>query len=162
MTWTRSLSAIARDEAGHLALVVRALHRRGGAFVPGHTNRYARKLHALVRWGTSEREILDRLLVAAVIELRSYERFLLLAARMDDPALRQLYRRLGESERGHYLQFTELAALLSIDAPSREARWDEFCRAESEIIRSQPIGSFMHSGVSTSPVAGECGTAERA
>ncbi len=148
-TWVRTLAAIARDEAAHLATVTRELHRRGGALVPGHKNAYASELHRLVRWGRSERELLDRLLVSALIELRSYERFLLLADGIDDEALALLYRRLQQSEHGHYMQFLELAEVLAIGRDARDSRWHALCEFEGEIARSQPAGPWMHSGAST-------------
>ena len=68
--WVVTLSAVARDEASHLHAVTRLLDQRGGKLERLHRNLYANELRRLVRKGTGSREILDRLLVAALIEAR--------------------------------------------------------------------------------------------
>jgi tRNA-(ms[2]io[6]A)-hydroxylase len=77
--WVETMTSVARDEAAHLAQVTRILISRGGRLDRGHTNPYARSLRLLVRKGDQDK-ILDRLLVSALIEVRSCERFAVLAA----------------------------------------------------------------------------------
>src|SRR5438132_10894392 len=81
--WVETMTAVARDEAAHLAQVTRLLTRRGGRLDRFHKNSYANALRQLVRKGEPS-EILDRLLVSALIEVRSCERFGVLAAASDD------------------------------------------------------------------------------
>src|SRR5674476_1562799 len=76
--WVETMTGVARDEAAHLAQVTRILLRRGGRLDRVHKNPYANSLRLLVRKGDPA-EILDRLLVSAVIEVRSCERFAVLA-----------------------------------------------------------------------------------
>src|SRR5262245_21341467 len=71
--WPGVLAAIAGDEAAHLASVVRILTRRGGKLERTHRNPYANALRDLVRKGSGNQELLDRLLVSALIEARSCE-----------------------------------------------------------------------------------------
>src|SRR6516165_719799 len=71
--WAPTLAAIASDEASHLSGVVRLLVERGGRLERTHRNDYANCLRAHVRKGTGSAELLDRLLVSALIELRSCE-----------------------------------------------------------------------------------------
>jgi tRNA isopentenyl-2-thiomethyl-A-37 hydroxylase MiaE len=73
------MTAIARDEVAHLAQVTRLLLSRGGRRDRFHKNPYANSLRQLVRKGEPA-ELLDRLLVAALIEVRSCERFSVFAA----------------------------------------------------------------------------------
>ncbi len=143
--WMRSMAAIARDEADHLATVVRLLEKRGGSVRASHQNQYATSLRRLIRRGQGSKELADRLLVSGLIEARSCERFVLLAEVAVDGDLRRLYRGLAGSEAGHYRVFVDLAGSL-LDAGDVAARWDRLLEAESEIIRSQPPGPAMHSG----------------
>src|SRR5215204_2232662 len=46
--WVAAMTAIARDEVEHLAVVCRLLARRGGRLTKSHGNPYASALHALV------------------------------------------------------------------------------------------------------------------
>ena len=77
--WTQTLASIASDEASHLNSVVRLLTERGGRLERAHRNDYARQLRQNVRKGRGHEDLLDRLLVSALIELRSCERFEVLA-----------------------------------------------------------------------------------
>ena len=145
--WVAAMTAVARDEVEHLAVVCRLLARRGGKLTKQHSNRYASDLRALVRQGTGPGELVDRLMVSALIEARSCERFKLLGdACENDPELRKLYRGLWASEHGHYRTFIQLAE--GIDTADNVARrWDEMLDAEARIVESQVPGPRMHSGV---------------
>lgn len=145
--WVAAMTAVARDEVEHLAVVCRLLARRGGKLTKQHSNRYAGDLRALVRQGTGPVELADRLMVSALIEARSCERFRLLGDACDsDAELRKLYRGLWASEHGHYRTFVQLAE--EIEAADKVAkRWDEMLDAEARIIERQPPGPRMHSAV---------------
>ena len=104
------------------------------------------RLHALVGKPEPHRAV-DRLLVAALIEARSCERFKLLAeAVSDDRELAKLYRGLWASEHGHYLSFIQLAEQIQPEKLVAK-RWDEMLDAEADIIQRQPPGPRMHSGL---------------
>src|SRR4051812_28373906 len=112
--WVTAMTAVARDEVEHLAVVSRLLARRGGKLTRQHRNEYASRLRDLVRMGTGPGELVDRLMISALIEARSCERFKLLADAVGDPStssgrgdkeLAKLYRGLWASEHGHYRTF---------------------------------------------------------
>ncbi len=144
--WVNTLTLIAKDEAEHLAIVTRLLARRGGELTRLHKNRYASDLRKEIRLGQGRDELVDRLLVSSLIELRSCERFRLLSEHSPDPELAKLYKSLWASEHGHYKVFLRLANKV---APPRRvrARWQELLEAEARIVRSQPPGPSMHSGI---------------
>jgi len=146
--WLETMTSVARDEAAHLAQVTRLLLRRGGRLTRGHSNPYARDLRLLVRRG-GDPEVLDRLFVSALIELRSCERFAVLTeAAGHDPELQKLYQALFSSEHGHYRVFLRLA----FKAGEREAvdsRWQHFLDREAAILAGQKPGSRIHSGLPT-------------
>ena len=149
--WVAAMTAVARDEVEHLAVVSRILARRGGKLTRQHRNEYASRLRDLVRMGTGPGELVDRLMISALIEARSCERFKLLAAACDggendDKELAKLYRGLWASEHGHYRTFIQLAEQIQPEKLVAK-RWDEMLDAEADIIAKQPPGPRMHSGV---------------
>lgn len=144
--WILPLAAIAADETVHLRTVARILKRRGGGLERGHRNPYAQGLRALVRRGRGSEELLDRLLVSALIEARSCERFGVLARRSRDAELASLYRGLHASERGHFGVFLSLARQ-AVPAAEVRRRWEWMRRAEAEVLAVQPPGPSLHSGV---------------
>jgi tRNA 2-(methylsulfanyl)-N6-isopentenyladenosine37 hydroxylase len=143
--WVEAMTSVARDEAAHLAQVSKMLLRRGGRLTRGHSNPYARDLRKLVRRG-GEIEVMDRLFVSALIELRSCERFAVLAeAAAQDPELQGLYRGLFASEHGHYKVFLKLAFKAGEKA-AVEQRWQYMLTREAEILAGQRPGCRIHSG----------------
>jgi tRNA-(ms[2]io[6]A)-hydroxylase len=145
--WVTAMTAVARDEVEHLAVVSRLLARRGGRLTKSHANPYASELHKLVRKGRGTEELIDRLMISSLIEARSCERFKLLGdAVADDRELQKLYRGLWASEHGHYLSFIQLAEqILPRDVVAK--RWNQMLDAEAKLIRSQSPGPRMHSGM---------------
>jgi tRNA-(ms[2]io[6]A)-hydroxylase len=142
--WVEAMTGVARDEAAHLAQVIRLLIRRGGRLGRIHKNPYANALRILTRKGEAA-EIVDRLIVSALIELRSCERFGVLAAASDDAELAAFYRALFASEMGHYKLFLKLALKIGPRATT-EARWEQMLASEARILAEQPPGPRIHSG----------------
>ena len=142
--WVETMTSVARDETAHLAQVTRILLGRGGRLDRIHKNPYASALRLLVRKGDPG-EILDRLLVSALIEVRSCERFAVLAAAAADSEFAAFYRGLFLSEFGHYKVFLALARKIS-KPPAVEARWQEMLAAEARILAQQSAGPRIHSG----------------
>lgn len=137
--WVARLAGVARDEVDHLALVSRTLAARGGRLPRDHRNPYATGLRQHVAAGTAD-ELADRLYVAALIELRSYERFALLAA--GDHELAGLYAGLQASEAGHHRVFVHLAT----QAGGTPGRWAWWRDREAEVARAQAPGPRIHAG----------------
>lgn len=142
--WVETMTGVARDEAAHLAQVTRLLMKRGGRLTRVHKNPYANELRLLVRKGQTA-EVLDRLFVSSLIELRSCERFAILAAAAEDVELASFYKALFSSEMGHYKVFLRLAHRIA-DRASVEARWRQMLAAEADILARQEPGPRIHSG----------------
>lgn len=143
--WVQTLSHLAQDETSHLYVVSQLIARRGGTLPRTHRNPYASALRRTVRMGQGKHEILDRLLVSALIEARSSERFWLLAETACDQTLQHLYRSLFASEAGHYKTFLRLAEMV-MDHHTVVVRWQELLCLEADIIQAQPIQPTLHSG----------------
>lgn len=144
--WVAAMTAVARDEVEHLAVVSRLLARRGGRLTKSHSNPYANALHQLVRKGRGTDELVDRLMISSLIEARSCERFHLLAGACEDVEMSKLYRGLWASEHGHYRSFLQLAEQIR-PAEVVATRWEQMLNAEAQIIEAQPPGPRMHSGL---------------
>ena len=92
-------------------------------------------------------EVIDRLLTSALIEIRSCERFAVLAeAASEDAELEGFYRGLFGSEFGHYRVFLKLAMKIG-DEAEVAARWQELLAEEARILAQQAAGPRIHSGV---------------
>ena len=143
--WVETMTSVARDEAAHLAQVVRILMKRGGRLARAHKNDYATSLRQLVRKG-EQPEVLDRLFVSAMIEARSCERFAILSLASRDEELTTFYKGLFASELTHYKVFMKLAYKIAPKAKV-EARWQQMLASEAEILARQPPGPRIHSGI---------------
>ncbi len=128
----RELMPIVEEELAHFRLVLDLLERRGMRFRRLVPSSYGRKLNDLVRKQEPHRAI-DRLLVAALIEARSCERFALLRDRLRDAELADFYGSLFASEARHHATYVELARLF--DRTSEvDRRLAELAAAEAAII----------------------------
>jgi len=144
--WFTLMSAIAKDETDHMKMIAKLIAKRGGTCTKLHVNPYAKALHGLIRRGTAQQELMDRLLISALIEIRSCERFECLADHTTDPELSKLYRGLWGSERGHYRQFFEAAGWIQ-PQKTIDSRWQDLCWLESKIIQEQEPGPRIHSWI---------------
>ena len=142
--WVDAMTAVARDEVAHLVQVTRLLMKRGGRLDRFHKNPYANSLRQLVRKGKPT-ETLDRLLVAALIEVRSCERFSVLAAASRDVELAGFYRTLHSAELAHYRVFLDLARKFTREQ-ELETRWHQMLASEARILNEQETGPRIHSG----------------
>jgi tRNA 2-(methylsulfanyl)-N6-isopentenyladenosine37 hydroxylase len=142
--WVETMTGVARDETAHLAQVTRLLLKRGGRLDRIHKNPYANELRLLVRKGQPG-DILDRLLISALIEVRSCERFAVLAEASEDAELARFFGSLFASELGHYTVFLKLARKI-VRKPVMEERWQDMLEAEARILAAQPAGPRIHSG----------------
>lgn len=143
-TWTSSLTAVAKDETQHLARVTHLLQKKKGKLNRLHKSRYAQDLRKLVRNGLTPEETVDRLMISALIEARSCERFEILAKTAKDSDLAQLYKSLHAAEKGHFKLFLNLAKQL-VSKVEWKKRWEELLDAEAEIIQAQPLDVSLHS-----------------
>ena len=140
-----ALTPIVSEEWGHFQAVLRELRKRNIPLGRQRKDEYAGQLLKLVRnKGDYEEAFLDRLLICALIEARSCERFKLLSEALEDESLRKFYHELMISEAGHYRTFIELAEEY-IPQQQVRARWKEFLYQEAEIMKTiKPRGDRMH------------------
>jgi tRNA-(ms[2]io[6]A)-hydroxylase len=139
----REMTEIIREELEHYQLVIDLLKRRGMKFRRIHPSTYGNKLHDLIRRQEPGRAV-DRLLVAALIEARSCERFGLLKVRLADRELADFYGSLFESEARHHTTYVRLARNYADETTLRE-RLHALAAAEAAILATGDDFPRMHS-----------------
>ncbi|MEO8711167.1 MAG: tRNA-(ms[2]io[6]A)-hydroxylase [Parafilimonas sp.] len=130
------LSPIVTEEWGHFRLVLQELHKRNLKLGRQRKDEYVNKLLQFEKKGGAEEDrLLDKLLLCALIEARSCERFKRLSEGLNDDYLKKFYRRFMESEAGHYTTFIELAETY-IDKNKVRKRWNEWIAYEADVIKN--------------------------
>lgn len=139
------LAPVVTEEWGHFRLVLQELRKRGLSLGRQRKDEYVNRLLQFEKKGVPEQErLLDKLLLCALIEARSCERFKRLSEGLDDAYLRNFYRRFMESEAGHYALFIELAETYTGKATVR-SRWQEWLNYEASVITTLELrGDRMH------------------
>jgi tRNA 2-(methylsulfanyl)-N6-isopentenyladenosine37 hydroxylase len=139
------LAPIVTEEWGHFRMVLAELQKRGLKLGRQRKDEYVNALNEFCqKGGAEEGRLLDQLLMMAMIEARSCERFKRLSEGLNDQYLKKFYRRFMESEAGHYTLFIELAETY-IDNDKVRNRWNQWLEHESAIMQNLQIrGDRMH------------------
>jgi len=139
------LAPIVTEEWGHFRQVWNEISKRGLKLGKQRKDEYVNKLIAFEqKGGNEEGRFLDKLLISALIEARSCERFKRLSEGMEDEYFRNFYRKFMESEAGHYTLFIELAAHY-IPRDTVRKRWKEWLDYEATVIKNLELrGDRIH------------------
>ena len=137
------MSRLAREELRHFEQVTKIMAARNISYEPLSASRYAQGLHKGVRRQEPGR-LIDTLIVGALIEARSCERFARLAPELDKE-LGDFYFSLLKSEARHYADYLCLAKSLTGDAHLAD-RLDYFRGLEAELVESADTEFRFHSG----------------
>jgi len=139
------LSPIVTEEWGHFRMVLAEMKKRKLKMGRQRKDEYVNELLKFeVKGGSEESRLLDKLLICALIEARSCERFKRLSEGLNDVYLRKFYRRFMESEAGHYTLFITLAETYA-DKEKVRKRWKEWLKHEAYIITKIDIrGDRIH------------------
>jgi tRNA-(ms[2]io[6]A)-hydroxylase len=146
----RALLDLAEEEIRHYRAVLDELDRRGVRLGTPPPDEYAAEVRKLAsssaRRRSADDALVDRLLVGALIEARSCERFRLLAdalAKRSD-ALSSFYEDLFAAEARHFRTFVDLAIDASGDEEAVRARLRELARAEGELCDRLGVRGTVH------------------
>jgi tRNA-(ms[2]io[6]A)-hydroxylase len=139
------LSPVVTEEWGHFRLVLAELQKRKLKLGKQRKDEYVNELLKFeTKGGSEEGRLLDKLLIFALIEARSCERFKRLSEGLDEKYLRNFYRRFMESEAGHYTLFIGLAETY-IPKDKVRKRWKQWLEYEARIMKElKPRGDRMH------------------
>lgn len=140
-----NLSPIVTEEWGHFRAVLAELKKRNLPLGKQRKDIYVNKLLEFQKKdGSPEQRFLDRLLIMALIEARSCERFKRLSEGLDDEYMRKFYRKFMESEAGHYTLFINLSELYMPKKMVR-TRWTQWLAYEKEVMNSNEVrGDRIH------------------
>jgi tRNA 2-(methylsulfanyl)-N6-isopentenyladenosine37 hydroxylase len=139
------LTPLVAEEWSHFERVVEELRKRGFTLGRQRKDEYVEALQKILRKGGSrEAHLVEKLLMNALIEARSCERFKILWKNIGDEGLSKFYYELMVSEAGHYKNFLKLAKTF---LPEEEVnkRWTELLAEEAEIVKNLNVrGDRMH------------------
>ncbi len=139
------LTPVVAEEWNHFERVLNEMKKRGFSLGAPRKDEYVEKLSKVIRKGNSrEHQLVERLLMNALIEARSCERFKILWKSLDDEDLSNFYYELMISEAGHYRNFLDLAKEYMPDEVVMN-RWRELLEEEAAIVKTLEVrGDRMH------------------
>lgn len=139
------LCLIVSEEWSHFRMVLAEMNKRNLDLGKQRSDEYVNAIRKLERKGNRTNEqLMDKLLINALIEARSCERFRILSEGLADEGLRQFYHGFMVSEAGHYHLFKSLAEEYS-GKEKVNTRWNELLLAEKNILESMEVkGNKMH------------------
>jgi len=141
----QELTPVVAEEWSHFERVLEQLGKRGYKLGQQRKDEYVAALGKLEKKGGSrEEQLVEKLLLNALIEARSCERFRLLWKNIQDEELQKFYYELMVSEAGHYKNFISLAKEYMPEEHVQK-RWKTILNAEAEILKSLEVrGDRMH------------------
>ncbi|MTI40517.1 tRNA-(ms[2]io[6]A)-hydroxylase [Fulvivirga lutimaris] len=139
------LTPVVAEEWSHFERVLEELKKRDLALGMPRKDEYVAKLFKVEKKGGSrDQQLVEKLLINALIEARSCERFRLLWKNLEDTSLQKFYYELMVSEAGHYKNFLQLAKLYMPEDYVMD-RWRKILEDEAEILKNLEVrGDRMH------------------
>lgn len=140
-----ALTPVVAEEWSHFERVLEQLKKRGYQLGFQRKDEYVEQLQKIVKkGGNRNQQLVEKLLMNALIEARSCERFRLLWKEIGDAELSKFYYELMVSEAGHYRNFLLLAKEF-MDEAEVERRWREILSEEAEIVKNLAVrGDRIH------------------
>ena len=140
----KDMSDIAIEEMEHFRMVHEVMVARGMVLGQATKNDYALNLQKFFPKSSNRKEALvHRLLVAALIEARSCERFKVFADNMEDEELCKFYHDLMISEANHYTLFLGYARKY-MNREIVDEKWDNLLACEAEMMKTRGNIAKVH------------------
>jgi tRNA-(ms[2]io[6]A)-hydroxylase len=139
------LTPVVAEEWSHFGRVMEEIKKRGFSLGFQRKDEYVEKLQKIFKNGGSREQLLiEKLLMNALIEARSCERFRILSENIPDQELSKFYYELMISEASHYKNFLQLAKLYWPEEKVNH-RWKEWLEGEAEIVKTLDVrGDRIH------------------
>jgi tRNA-(ms[2]io[6]A)-hydroxylase len=135
---------LAQEELQHFEQVHELIKKRGLTLGRERKDHYVNELYGfMIKGGSRQQSLVDRLLFSAMIEARSCERFKLLSERLKDEELAAFYRELMISEATHYTTFIGHARKYGAGIDVQK-RWEDLIRFERDIIQKYGKTEAVH------------------
>jgi tRNA-(ms[2]io[6]A)-hydroxylase len=134
-----TLTPVVSEEWTHFRMVLNEMKKRGIGLTNKRKDEYVSELLRCVKKGGSKYDqMMEDVLVCALIEARSAERFKLLSENISDDLLKKFYFDLMISEALHYRNFIEIAEFY-VDKNKVQNRWEELLQQEADIMKNLEI-----------------------
>ena len=138
------MTALAREEMGHFQMVHNRIMQRGLVLGRERKDAYVGQLSTFFpKGGDRELRLIHRLLVCALIEARSCERFRVLSENLEDKELSEFYHTLMISEANHYTMFLKLARTYG-KHEGVDQMWQDLLEYEAEVISNLGTEGLIH------------------
>ncbi len=140
----QALSSHAIEEMEHFKMVHELMVKRGMVLGRDQQSVYAKHLSKFFPKTKDRTEaLISRLLMAALIEARSCERFKVLSENLKDVELASFFRGLLESEAGHHALFLKFARQYQ-DRSIVDKKWNNFLEYEAEYMKTKGVLPLVH------------------
>ena len=138
------MTKISIEEMEHFGMVLEKIEERGLKLGPERKDPYVHDLIKFIRrGGNKQMQLVDSLLLAAMIEARSCERFRILSQEINDEDLKSFYHDLMVSEATHYTTFIKFARKYG-EGIDVDQRWKEFLEYEGSLMKKYGRKETMH------------------
>ncbi|HAT6323307.1 TPA: tRNA-(ms[2]io[6]A)-hydroxylase [Legionella pneumophila] len=138
------MAPLAREELLHFEKVIDIMKQKGIVYSPLQPSDYASNLHKHVTNKDGIERLCDQLIIGAIIEARSCERFSSIIPYIEDQDLARFYKTLVKSECRHFEEYLHLARFYG---GSVDDRISEFLTIENAFILSDDVVFRFHSGL---------------
>ena len=141
-----TMTDLAQEELSHFQEVHQLIKSRGLILGRERKDPYVNDLRQFFVPAAKDRTVrlVHQLLLAAMIEARSCERFRVLSENIGDPELAAFYHRLMKSEAGHYSTFLLLAKKYAPADVDVDGTWNALLQFEGAIMAKYGRGEGIH------------------
>ncbi len=130
-----AMTELAQEEMSHFKMVHDLILERGLELGRERKDNYVIKLRAFFpKGGSKNNHLVNKLLIAGLIEARSCERFRILSEELEDKNLKKFYRKLMISEANHYTMFLRLARKYADSRERVNQKWNALLEFEAALI----------------------------
>ena len=143
----QAMTVICQEEMQHFNMVHEKLIERGFKLGFERKDPYVNDLSVFLRRNKTNSSkkglFVNQMLLSAMIEARSCERFKILSEQLEDEDLKLFYRSLMESEARHYNTFLHFAKKYG-DGIDVEQRWNDFLKYEANLMLDYGKSQTIH------------------
>ena len=140
-----AMTDLVQEEMSHFKMVHELLVERNFTLGRERKDAYVIELRKFFPKGGSRADhLVHRLLIAALIEARSCERFRLLSEELEDPKLRKFYRKLMISEAHHYTLFLKFVRMYAPDREEVDQKWEALLAFEAQLMKQLGTQETIH------------------
>lgn len=140
----QEMAILVQEEMDHFKRVHDIIIERGYVLGKERKDNYVNELFKfIIKGGSRQDQLVDRLLFSAMIEARSCERFKVMSENIKDKQLADFYYELMVSEAGHYTMFIKFAKKYG-EGIDVDKRWQDFLDYEAEVIQNYGKSEAIH------------------